>query len=357
MSKAILALLLCLASGCAGVFSRSQNNTTDSEAEIPESYCAPSDVTPLAAPGAAPADALPFPVLPQAGNDPALLVLSPATRQIAQVIQVQDLIGQIPELQTEVAGRVEGARLRLLEVRQELSDRLLLALFDASSVAAELECEKGRAEELATRLEEVQDDIQNRRTVIALLADAVSGLFSGGFLFLGSETLAGGADIIGNILQGSFGYSALGGQQRRELLQDRNLLQDVWNGPEVSKVFPQSVWRFLNWPVNNTPPQSRREAILLEWRQRLGKPGSKSEERRKELFFGRGGIFTVQDLRHRAEMLERVRASVRLMNQDLNLLFKEALGHLSGLARIAKPARGRHSSALSSDRGRTFQQE
>src|SRR5918996_3548850 len=91
MSKAILALLLCLASGCAGVFSRSQNNTTDSEAEIPESYCAPSDVTPLAAPGAAPADALPFPVLPQAGNDPALLVLSPATRQIAQVIQVQDL--------------------------------------------------------------------------------------------------------------------------------------------------------------------------------------------------------------------------------------------------------------------------
>ena len=334
MSKnTVLVLLLCLATGCAGVSTRSANKNADSDTEIPQSYCSPSDTTPLMVPEAAPAESPA--VLPPLEHDPALFVLSPATRQIAQVIQVRDLIGQIPELQTDVAGRVEGSRLRLLEVRQELSDRLLLALFDASSVAAELECEKGRAEELATRLEEVQNDIQQRRTVIALLADAVAGLLSGGFLLLGSDTLAGGADIIGNILQGTFGYSALGGQQRHELLWDRNLLQDIWNGPEYSTVYPQSVWRFLNWPLNNAPPQSRREAILLEWRQRLGKPGSKSEERRKELFFGRGGIFTVQDLRHRAEMLIRLKASVRLMNQDLNLLFKEALGHLSGLARTA----------------------
>ena len=56
-----------------------------------------------------------------------LSLLSPATRQIAQVIGVQDLVAQIPLLEKDVSQNVEGARLRLLELRQELSDQLLLA--------------------------------------------------------------------------------------------------------------------------------------------------------------------------------------------------------------------------------------
>ena len=269
-----------------------------------------------------------------------LLLLSPATRQIAQVIGVQDLVAQIPVLEKEVSQNVEGARLRLLELRQELSDRLLLALFDASSVAAELECEKGRSEALAAGLDEVQNDIQQRRTVIALLSDATAGLLSGIFLFGGSEVLAGAADVVGNLLQGSYGYAALGGQQQHPLTQTRNLLQEVWEGPERSAMFPESVWRFLNWPQDSERQRSRRDVIVQEWKKRLGESDSEKEKHRKELFFGEGGVYTVPELRHRAEMLDRLKASVRLMSQDLNLLFKETLGHLSGMVRMANSGGG-----------------
>jgi hypothetical protein len=123
--------------------------------------------------------------------------------KIAEVIQVESLVPQIPILEKEVSQNIPDARVRLVELRQALSDHVPLGLFDAFSVAAELECEKGRADALASGMEEKQNDIQQRRTVIALLADATAGFLSGIFLFGGADVLAGGADIIGNILQGT----------------------------------------------------------------------------------------------------------------------------------------------------------
>jgi hypothetical protein len=70
---------------------------------------------------------------------------------------------------------------------------------------------------------------------------------------------------------------------------------------------------------------TRREAIVSVWRGRLGPSGSETEQRRRELFFGRGGIYGVEELRHRADMLALLKAFVNLMNQELNLLFREAL--------------------------------
>ena len=334
MKNWMLLIFLCVGAGCATSPTPMSNQEAngDTEEYVAESYCSPA-VSPEQASGQ---NMSAQPTMPSAlERQEDLLLLSPATRQIAQVIGVQDLVAQIPVLEKEVSQNVEGARLRLLELRQELSDRLLLALFDASSVAAELECEKGRSEALAAGLDEVQNDIQQRRTVIALLSDATAGLLSGIFLFGGSEVLAGAADVVGNLLQGSYGYAALGGQQQHPLTQTRNLLQEVWEGPERSAMFPESVWRFLNWPQDSERQRSRRDVIVQEWKKRLGESDSEKEKHRKELFFGEGGVYTVPELRHRAEMLDRLKASVRLMSQDLNLLFKETLGHLSGMVRMA----------------------
>lgn len=107
--------------------------------------------------------------------------------------------------------------------------------------------------------------------------------------------LAGVADVVGNILQGSYGYAALGGQQQYQLLQPRNLMQEVWEGPEYSTLYPESVWRFLNWPQDDGRLRSRRESIVQDWEKRLGEPGSAKENRRRQLFFGKGGIYTVPE--------------------------------------------------------------
>ena len=336
--RMILVFLYCVGAGCATkpapmVNQEANGDTVEEEEEyVAESYCSPAVSLQQAAGQRAAAQA---PMLSVQEPREELLLLSPATRQIAQVIGVQDLVAQIPVLEKEVSQNVEGARLRLLEMRQELSDQLLLALFDADSVAAELECEKGRAEALAAGLDEVQNDVQQQRTVIALLSDATAGLLSGIFLFGGSEVLAGAADVVGNVLQGSYGYAALGGQQQHQLMQPRNLLQEVWEAPDHSVMFPETVWRFLNWPQDKERLRSRRDVIVQEWKKRMGEAGSEKEKHRKELFFGGGGVYTVPELRHRAEMLDRLKASVKLMSQDLNLLFKETLGHLSGMVKLA----------------------
>ena len=203
MMRVILVFFCCLGAGCATKPGPAPDQNANGDAEgdteeyVVESYCSPS-LSPYPKSGeTASAGAA---VQPTQMRE-SLLFLSPAIRQIAQVIHVEELVAQIPVLEWEVLQNIEGARLRLLEMRQELSDQLLLALFDASSVAAELECEKGRAEALAAGLDEVQNDIQQRRTVIALLSDATAGL----------------------------------------LLQPRNLLQEVWEGPKKSVMFPESV--------------------------------------------------------------------------------------------------------------------
>ena len=128
-------------------------------------------------------------------------------------------------------------------------------------------------------MEEKQNDIQQRRTVIALLADATAGFLSGIFLFGGADVLAGGADIIGNILQGSFGWAALGGQQQFDLRLTRNHLKDVWEGPDSSSLFPQSVWGLLNSPLRQGRIDSRRQLMLKN-----GKPvGDRVSERVERL--------------------------------------------------------------------------
>ncbi|MGB2725417.1 MAG: hypothetical protein WBC46_12710, partial [Nitrospira sp.] len=124
-----------------------------------------------------------------------------------------------------------------------------------------------------------------------------------------------------------FGVAALGGDQAYEFKHGRNLMADVWQGGTISRQFPQPVWRYLNGPVRPNGKRSRRDNIIGTWRTRLGKPGSKKEQRLTGLYFGRGGIYRINELRHRGEMLGLLKTHVNLMTQDLNLLFLETLQH------------------------------
>lgn len=252
---------------------------------------------------------------------------SPRAREIAAIIGVQSLLGEFQLLEDEMSRGLERASLHSLAVRQELSDRLLLALFDANSIAAELECEKSRAEDLASQLEEIRNDIQQGRTIMAILADSISGVFAGTFLLLGSEILSGLLDLSGSVAALGFGVAALGGDQAYEFTHGRNLMTDVWRGELTGHQFPQSVWHYLSRPARPNGKRSRRDNIIGQWQHRLGKPGSKQEQRLTELYFGRGGIYRSNELRHRAEMLGLLKTHVNLMTQDLKLLFLEALQH------------------------------
>ncbi|WP_447986637.1 hypothetical protein [Nitrospira sp. Nam74] len=318
-------LLVALLPAC--VSGPSVRASHDDEEQITESHCEPAtgptaEIVPVS--GGAPAYGRA--ALRRHEVDPAeLATFSPRAQQIATIIGVQALLIELRLLEEEIGRGLEGASVRYLAVRQELSDRLLLALFEARSIAAELECEKERSEDIAARLEEIRNDVQQGRTVMAILADSISGVFAGTFLLLGSEVLSGVIDLSGSVAALGFGVAALGGDQTYELRHTRNLMADVWQGDESPKQFPDPVWRYLNWPLREGSKRTRRDSIVWSWRERLGKPGSKQERRRADLFFGGGGIYRIAELRYRSEMLGLLKTHVNLMTQDLNLLFRETL--------------------------------
>ena len=164
----------------------------------------------------------------------APLPFSPRAQQVAAIIGVDGLLAEFTALEDEIASGLDGASLRFLTVRQELSDRLLLALFEANSIAAELECEKARTEDIASRLEDIRNDVQQGRTILAILADSISGVFAGTFLLLGAEIISGVIDLTGSAAALGFGVAALGGDQSYELKHGRNLMTEVWHGGQSS---------------------------------------------------------------------------------------------------------------------------
>lgn len=319
-------LLVVLLPGCVSGLNITAGNGDDEE--VTESHCEPA-TGPMEEVVTGSGDGEAYRVDTTAGHSEAvsveLLPFSSRARQVATIIGVHGLLTEFSLLEEEMTRGLEGASLRFLAVRQELSDRLLLALFEANSIAAELECEKARTEDIASRLEEIRNDIQQRRTIMAILADSISGVFAGTFLLLGSDVLSGLIDLSGSVAAMGFGVAALGGDQAYELKHGRNLMADIWYGSESGRHFPTPVWRYLNWPVREASKRSRRDNIIGSWRARLGKAGSRQERRRMELFFGEGGIYRINELRHRSEMLGLLKTHVNLMTQDLNLLFRETL--------------------------------
>ena len=108
----------------------------------------------------------------------------------------------------------------------------------------------------------------------------------------------------------------------------RNPLRELWESPAQPTIFPPDVWRFLNWPLGKDPTgRTRRDLLITEWKEEgwLGEPDSKTERKRKSLFFGEGGAYAVDDLRTRARMLQVLKTHVNLMNQDIDLLLREVL--------------------------------
>jgi hypothetical protein len=235
---------------------------------------------------------------------------------------------QVPALEREVAQNAEGAILRLLRVRQQLSDRILLAFLDVARTAAEADCEEERADQLADRLQEVRDKRIRRQTLIAIVGDAMIGIVSGALSLALQATASAATAILGGSVATGFGMAAFFDSTSYEFQHERNLLREVWEGQEHPSLIPLSVWRYLNQPLSEDPARrSLRETLITRWRQdgRLGEAGSETEQRRITLFFGQGGSYDIEDLRARAAMLDLLEADINLMSQDLERFMQEVL--------------------------------
>ncbi len=82
-----------------------------------------------------------------------------SSRFSADTLRVAEAIGVLPVL-NEIAA-LEAApqqeRLNMLISRQRLTDQVLLTLFEVASSTAELTCERDRADQVADRIDEIDN--------------------------------------------------------------------------------------------------------------------------------------------------------------------------------------------------------
>lgn len=250
----------------------------------------------------------------------------PLSEQALEVARVMNAIPLLTELDAlERAG--DRRSVAFMELRQSLTDRLLLTLFEVSSLTAELVCERDRADQVADRMDEVDASLVKRLTLASIVIGGIAAVVSGGIgLAGGSDAANNAATLAGGVVASVFGGAALFAASKQQFTHERNLLGELWQDPQPSSVFSPAIWRFLQ---ERRTDRSRtiREEILQAWRQqgRLGEPGSSGEEERRTLVFGKGGMYTSTDLRARASMLETLEAHVQLLSEELEVFLRETI--------------------------------
>lgn len=247
---------------------------------------------------------------------------------VAEMLDLAPIIGHMPVIESDVEQKRVGAELRLVSLRQEVLQAILLATLDVSSAAAEVRCEQARADRLADELENNRSRRYARLTLTGLIVTALTSVVTGGLTLTGDAAADGIAAVIGGALGGLFGGLALWDADEHRFDHPRNHLKEIWEGPDESKVFPRLIWRFLNRPgTDKDHPKSLREQLIDDWRGkgRLGDPDSDGEKKRIPLLFGQGGAYSIEDLRARTEMLDELETTIDLFHEGLERFAHEAM--------------------------------
>jgi hypothetical protein len=248
----------------------------------------------------------------------------PFSRHIVELAKVMDALPLLQKLAI-LEQDSNASALELLRLRQGLSDRLLLTLFEVASTVAEITCERDRADQIADRMDELDAARVKRLTLISIVVGGVASIVSGGLGLAGAASTASNAtDVAGGVFSSVFGGTALFTHSEQDFRHQRNLLKEIWDNPSESALFSPAIWRFLHSQHTDGADTLRTE-LIDAWRQegRLGEPGSADEQKRVTLFFGPGGTYGSTELRARASMLETLEATIQLMNQELEIFLRE----------------------------------
>lgn len=317
--SATVIIAILLLTGCA-----TGSSLKVSPRDVSGAYCAPLYTSPSGAPRVSPVPTLSS----ESDSSSEADGLSDESRQIAEIIGVMEWVRQMRALEARDAQLSDESKRRLIETRQHLSDRLVMIFFEVSSAVGRVDCEAARANHVASALAEMKEQRVRRYEIVAIVGDALIGVVGGGFALAAKATASGIAEVLGGSFATGFGLAAgLTDVEHQFSHPERtNLLREIWEGPSNSTMYPVSVWRFLNWPLNDEAEyRTRRDELIAEWRNDGLISDTGQLDRRATLFFGAGGTYEVDDLRARAQMHEVIKTTLSVMMQHLYLFSQEVL--------------------------------
>lgn len=256
----------------------------------------------------------------EAALTPALLARYPR-----RTLLTANAVGILPPLQAllalQAAARQQpgpATELAVLRQRQAIASQVALVSSTVASLAAELDCEGERADQVAGYLKNLDDRRTQRLNVLSITVGAASGI---GTTVIDNQAAQYSFGIGGGLLAAGLGLLTLSqGGHTAEFTHPRNLLADVWAEKPASEVFPPSIWYLLSEPAfSNGGRTSLAHNTRQRWQHygQLAKPDSKQGQELAALLFGPGGQYSADQLTVRASMLNELQSAVRLLNQEL----------------------------------------
>ncbi|MBV9215909.1 MAG: hypothetical protein JO053_07000 [Acidobacteria bacterium] len=256
--------------------------------------------------------------------------LSPEAVEVAKEAKVVALMHSLADERTK-----NGIRsLETLSIRQEIVERVLAASLDVDSVNAVVGFEIEHVRAARGGLQAKRDKAQNLINLAGIFVGGIPGVVGTAMQFsqrtanVGNGIGAGGGaasvvlSLVGLHQQG--GTSDLGNSPR---IISRFSGKIPAAAEEVSSVFPQDVWEYLNSAPPDKPGRTRRDQLMEKWQKegKLDQDGLlKSEEKLKAL--GRLGQqpprLTIGEMDDVQAMLLDISASVSLMKRDLGEILR-----------------------------------
>jgi len=211
------------------------------------------------------------------------------------------------------------ARLRKVELRSQIQRGVLLASIEIAEVAAELDCEGERADQLGRYLDGLNSKSNTWLTVSSIVTGAITTVAT---VFINNKGVQNTVAISGGLLTAGLGALTINpGGRKMTVTHPRNLLADIWYKPTVSVVYSPFIWYVLNEKrFSYSGKASLAENTKRRWLE-FDFDNAVDADKEK-LFFGAGGSYKAGDLHARAAMLNELQATIRSINQDLQSLME-----------------------------------
>lgn len=246
---------------------------------------------------------------------------------VANAIGALDLLKQYVYKTNEVSTNNSlQNQIDLIKIQQNINNKIDLASLEISSVAAELDCEEERINQIASFLKEKEKKVESVLTVSSIILGSLTAIVTG--IIVSGKDESNATDYLGvgvGIADAALGITILTHKNKIELQHSRNILREIWNATPTSSVYPPSIWYYMNYyNPNKTGDKSLREQLIDNWKKfdqvSSSKPKSKSKSNSIDIYFGDGGKYTSDELENRANMYDQIESTIKLMKQDLRSL-------------------------------------
>jgi len=233
---------------------------------------------------------------------------------MANALGIAPIVAQLVRLSADTSAAASLQRTRL---GNRVQNRLLLAASEIDGIAAELDCEGERSEQLAHYLDNLNTRRNNRLTAASIIIGAAITVATAATSNSDAQNAIG---ISGGLVTAGLGAMMLNppGKKIEMNFSRRNILHDIWYTPPASAIYTPFVWYMLNEKqFSNSHQVSLAQNIRLRWTN--FEFGGKLNPLREKLFFDAGGTYTAEDLHTRAALLNQLQSTLRSVHQDMQV--------------------------------------